>query len=121
MTAPNAELAYLVLDRIDANPSEWNQRDWAYKGTSCGTSYCFAGWAVVLAGRELVWMDSDGQSFADYAQDERKMLGKQWIGDAAREELGIEDSRELFHGDNTREDLGRLVAEIFGPRPDAAS
>jgi DNA-binding transcriptional ArsR family regulator len=27
----------------------------------------------------------------------------------------------LFNQNNTREDLGRLVAEIFGPRPDAAA
>jgi hypothetical protein len=120
MTAPNAELAWRVLDQIDAHPETWNQRDWASEG-SCGTAYCFAGWAALLAGHEIAWLSAevalDGTLIADYVVDASAPEGKQWVGDAAREALGIADSLSLFAGHNTREDLHRLVAEIFGPRP----
>jgi hypothetical protein len=117
VTTPNAELAYRVLDRIDAEPYRWIQGDWATE-TDCGTAYCFAGWAVVLAGREPVWDYGE----CSYVADDRGVdEGTQFIGDAAREALGVEDTGSLFDGFNTREDLGRIVAEIFGPRPDAAA
>lgn len=35
-TKPNAELAYAVLDQIDAHPETWDQGDW-----DCGTTACF--------------------------------------------------------------------------------
>lgn len=121
MTAPNAELAYRVLDHIDAHPEQWFQNDWAHKN-ECGTSYCFAGWAVLLAGRELIWDGlSETYDEAAWVVDQRKDDGKQWIGDAAREVLGIDDSYDLFRGLNSRKDLGRLVEEFFGPRPAATS
>lgn len=118
MSTPNAVLAYQVLDTIDANPDQWDQADWAAM-SKCGAAYCFAGWAVVLSGRKLVW-ESRSRTFAqaEFVLDDRYGVGQQWIGEAAREALGIDDSAALFSGGNTREDLGRLVAEIFGPRPD---
>jgi hypothetical protein len=36
-----------VLDKIQADPSCWNQSSW-----HCGTSHCFAGHAQILAGKE---------------------------------------------------------------------
>lgn len=48
---PNAELAYKTLDFIDANPGQWNQRDW---------NNCFGGLAVKLAGGEVVRLNSLG-------------------------------------------------------------
>jgi hypothetical protein len=118
---PNAALAYQVLDHLDAHPEQWNQRDWAIQ-RPCGTAFCFAGWAAVLSGREILWWNADRVVIhGDYVVDARDEEGRQWIGDAAREALGIDDSGNLFASSNTREDLGRLVAEIFGPRPDGAS
>lgn len=112
---PNAELAYRVLDQIDAHPKTWDQRTWARR-TNCGTAFCFAGWAVVLAGRQFVQ-----GSEPSYVVDRREPDGEQWVGDAAREALGIEDSVDLFRSYNGRERLGDLVAEIFGPRPGGAA
>lgn len=115
MTAPkpNAELAYRVLDQIDADPKSWNQGAW-----DCGTAACFAGWAVRLSGGKSVDQDND-----TYVVDAPAALGITGlpVDEAAVKLLGHScDNSEgdLFEASNTREDLGRLVAEIFGPRPE---
>ena len=46
-----------VYDNIKANPEKWDQSNYISKG-SCGTTYCVAGWALLLAGTEVV--DADG-------------------------------------------------------------
>jgi hypothetical protein len=121
VSAPNAELAYAVLDQIDAHPDQWEQGTWATR-SKCGTAFCFAGWAVVLSGRTLIW-DSRNRvhAEAEFVLDDRTEAGQQWLADAAREALGIDDSTFLFAGNTDREELGRLVAEIFGPRPGGQS
>jgi hypothetical protein len=111
---PNAALAYRVLDHIDAHPEEWDQTDW-----QCGTSACFAGWAIRFSGG-VMDNDIDGTVVAGPAE----LIGM--VADsAALKVLRITDRQAgwnagewLFSDSNTREDLGRLVAEIFGPRPD---
>lgn len=115
MTAPtpNAELAYRVLDHIDAHPETWQQSTW-----HCGSSFCFGGWAVALAGG--VVNDDD-----EVCSGPSGLIGLE-IEEAAWVALGIDEeqawiggtSRWLFGPDNTREELAVLVAEIFGPRPD---
>ena len=37
----------LVLDKIESDPSCWNQRVW-----HCRTQHCFAGWAQILSGNK---------------------------------------------------------------------
>jgi len=112
---PNAALAYQVLDHIDAHPESWDQRTWG-----CGTVACFAGWTVILSGGVI---DADGYDSsvvdgpAELVGDTveraaiRLLQGRVWI-DRPDGEVDW-----LFAADNNREDLGRLVAEIFGPRP----
>lgn len=122
-TQPNAELAYATLDQIDAHPELWSQ-DWWFTVTDCGTVGCFAGWACVLSGDKPTAGDrplcmvaiGDDVSFVQRPDGERL-----YASDRALDLLGIgrEVGRRLFDGRNTREDLGRLVAEIFGPRPAA--
>lgn len=128
MTAPtpNAELAYRVLDHIDAHPKNWDQHHW------CGTAKCFAGWAVELSGEtpdhnqeiggvhvsqraaELLGFESefDMGQFAEAKYEERG--GEFDVDGYATEDL------DLFSAVLTREDLDRVVAEIFGPRPHPA-
>jgi hypothetical protein len=110
MTAPtpNAELAYAVLDHIDAHPEQWRQGEWAA---------CFAGWAVRLSGVQL---DAGTDRVFDGPAE---LLGLE-IDEAADRLLGIttELLNEREHGDpydglHTRESLGSVVAEIFGTRP----
>jgi hypothetical protein len=122
MTTPNAELAYKVLDHIDADPEGFHQGVWIAKAT-CGTVACFAGWTCVLSGDE-----------PDFDEDDEFEASEVWTGpsglfarvpDRAARLLGIEPDGgpegvggyRIFSAKNTREDLGRLVAEIFGPRP----
>lgn len=50
---PNLELLYDTLDFIEENPDLHDQRYYGYRN-ACGSFACFAGWAVVLAGGEIV-------------------------------------------------------------------
>lgn len=124
MTTPNAELAYAVLDHIDANPRSWDQNTWW-----CGTAACFGGHAILLAGGEIQF--GKGGNLAVTGLPELAGLD---IDDAALKVLGLADGwvndpdddpdydgEWLFSCTNDREDLGRLVAALFGPRPDGAS
>jgi hypothetical protein len=118
VSEPNAALAYRVLDHIDAHPEQWQQGQWIGE-TECGTVACFAGWTVLLSGGHL--------DDHDLVSDVPEVTGLH-VSIAAFDLLGVDDEElahrgvgDLFNGGNTREDLGRLVAEIFGPRPGGES
>lgn len=134
---PNAELAYRVLDHIDADPASWDQATWI-KRTDCGTVACFAGWAVQLAGGE-VEVDRWGWSKVELDGEVYTLPGVHSFADIALWALNIEhyyvpgvacpdcgapgcededhEPPELFDVANTREELGEYVEAIFGPRP----
>lgn len=119
---PNAELAWRVIDHIDAHPELWQQGQWI-ANAECGTVACFAGWACLLSGEKpqaegdlLGIMLRSGLPIPDKAEE--LLQASRFVTSRVDGELEDED---LFHEYNTREDLGRLVAEIFGPRPDGAS
>lgn len=121
MTTPNAELAYKVLDHIDAHPELWQQ--YLYIGRAeCGTVACFAGWTVLLSGGKPRHWSGRSNAVTDEVifdgKEENVSYRAQLLLDADRRvREGEVDEEDLFDGQNTREDLGRLVAEIFGPRP----
>lgn len=131
MTGPNVDLAYAVLDHIDAHPEEWDQGVYIGKA-ECGTVACFAGRAILLSlsesalrftasGRRLRLglvdqectgvVDEDGDNTFPREMAERLLGISSWLDE------GTYWERDLFDHSNTREDLGRLVEEIFGPRP----
>lgn len=112
-TTPNAELAYRVLDHIDAHPEAWQQGLWV---TDCGTAYCFAGWALTMTGHTL-GPDGYGVRLDGQVVDGLK------VRRAATAELAITEfeAAELFASSNDREDLGTIVSGIFGPRPGGAA
>jgi hypothetical protein len=123
VTAPNAALAYAVLDQIDAHPETWNQGTW-----DCGTAACFAGWAVRLAGGEVDPLTvATGDPIVATGPEEIVGLAVDLAAERVlRSNCRIEaddacDDEDLFYASNTRADLGRLVAEIFGPRPEGGS
>lgn len=129
---PNAQLAYDVLDHIDADPESWNQGTWFTRppgATDCGTQACFAGWAAILSGHLPTKWDeacdcgdcsegvARGREGASFVKTEN---GPRYVREVARDLLGIEndDCYELFDGWNTRVQLGYEVERIFGPRPE---
>lgn len=123
---PNAALAYGVLDQIDANPESHNQ-GWWFIRQDCDTTGCFAGLTCTLSGDRPDFGDqyypfnSDGSERGwTYTSSVRTPGGGYSNAPShAQELLGIDDASadRLFNGGNTRADLGRLVEEIFGPRP----
>lgn len=122
MTAPNAALAYRVLDHIDAHPEQHDQSQWIATTADCGTIACFAGWTCLLSGDSPAW--SPYENVEDEADTgtvtvvEHGMPHDMTVSTRSTELLGIglHDAGRLFYA-NDREDLGRRVAEIFGPRP----
>ncbi|HZE33430.1 MAG TPA: hypothetical protein VE198_18555 [Actinoallomurus sp.] len=128
MTAPtpNAELAYRVLDAIDADPDSWDQGTWASR-VGCRTSACFAGWACLLSGDNPQFHIGEADTEHFMRGEERHyapVRAAQLLGvptEMVFDRTGSTDGPLLFNACNTREDLGRLVGEIFGPRPEAAS
>jgi hypothetical protein len=123
LVKPNAELAYRVLDQIDAHPEQWDQSRWWRPSPACGTGGCFAGWAVQLSGGH---MERDEFAYIVVKSGLGELDGR-YVPVAAAALLGLPmdeaeseaeaENLPLFHESNDREDLGRLVAEIFGPRP----
>ena len=122
-TTPNAELAYRALDAIDADPKAWDQGVWI-KRDECGTAACFAGWACLLSGDNPVFDEDDvttgrvvrGQDDYFIPRRAAQLLGVP-IDAVFSRWNAISGPPRLFDPRNTREDLGRMVAEIFGPRP----
>lgn len=120
MSTPNAELAYRVLDHIDAHPEQWRQS--VYIGPAeCGTAACFAGWACLLSGEEPNYRGIPNLPTAG-------LMSGNTVPERAEELLGAsrflydvthdhDDERDLFDEWNDRETLGEYVEEIFGPRP----
>ncbi len=94
---------------IKHDPESWDQSAWANR---CGTAFCFAGHAIILAGHRFVrssggrcleYVHADG--LPDVAMWKDDMHG--WLTDArdaAVHLLGIEDSyypEDLFDSGNT--------------------
>lgn len=123
-TKPNAALAYAVLDQIDAHPEQWNQGVWVGRA-ACGTVACLAGWACLLAGDRAAYLGDDEETDRVTIDGDTEQAYDKLIPARAAELLGIPfdpigySGHELFRVTHSREDLGRLVEEIFGPRPDS--
>lgn len=121
--APIGEDGYPVLqeDRLDAvvkhalTSDNWNQRAWMelHQGgdTSCGTSYCIAGFAAVeFAGLEPVPYN-DNCVTIDYVDVDGH---ERFIGEVAQKYFGLnfEERSELFHSANTADDVTTIVEKI---------
>lgn len=126
MTTPNAELAYKVLDHIDAHPIGWKQEVWIAKG-ECGTVACFAGWTCLLNGDSPGFPDPADQPLETENVHVPWQKHPEYIPERAAALLGIEYSsaddygHRLFDPEQTRHELADAVAEIFGPRPGGAA
>jgi hypothetical protein len=92
----NWPLIEKVLDHVTAHPDELDMGVWAQSNAQCGTTACFAGWAIILGtNAELVngnsYLNPDG---ADYCRLDGEILE---IDEVAAELLGLDgDQDDLF-------------------------
>lgn len=126
-----------TLDHIRMNREEHDQCFWATKSEGCGTTMCFAGTTVALAGYELDWCERAGRvghagrskvvgSFAEHCiVPEGHYCGSlakprvEWV---AAYELGLTDvqAEDLFYGAKTFDDVERTVKDIINAEQAAA-
>jgi hypothetical protein len=50
-TTANEPLFREIISTIEVDPDSWSQDDYI-KESGCGTTYCIAGWALVLSGQK---------------------------------------------------------------------
>lgn len=119
---PNVDLLTRTLAHIEAHPEQWDQTMWATRG-SCGTSYCFAGWAVALSGGKPNFADDFAADVREGVDDSYHVLAgsipgitETYYGAVARQLLGLEpyQSNELFDDCNSLDDLRRIVGKLTG-------
>jgi len=116
-----AALAYATLDHIEAHPRSWHQGEWR-----CRSGMCFAGHAAVLAGgrwadvlgtvHDTMMLAEDGDLAGVRRVDGTPVVA---VGRRAARLLGIdgETAGDIFHADNTFDDLREKVERYLGPRP----
>ena len=91
----NTEMFQQVFDAIAAEPERHRQVYWATRTPSCGTAFCFAGWAVHLNGDTIKWetrMGSDGGMIEEASKcvtTDGRVMG---ISERANEVLGIDSA-----------------------------
>ncbi|MFE0101205.1 hypothetical protein [Streptomyces sp. NPDC059009] len=89
--ARNTELLVKIRDMIREHPEQHDQDHWA-KRTSCGTTYCIAGWAAVLTGAQLDWIPVHGGWSANTIDNE-----DEYIEICAQRVMGLSDEEtDLF-------------------------
>jgi hypothetical protein len=143
---PNTELFIDVLAHIELDPSSWEQDVWNIatttekpdSDTACGTSHCFAGWAVALSDDWKIQWDqswvpgrkwsgqnargSDGRrcSILDAANT---ALGIHiWDGDAGVDDLRVyAPNIRVYAPNNSLDDLYRYTAELVELTPEVLS
>ena len=105
MTVFNADFADSVIGAIEAHPEQHNQSMWAQQN-ECGTTMCFAGWAVTLAGAKLEFFDiaPDIKRAYDCVLPDGQVRN---ISDYAAKLLGINETQReaLFHNMNNNLDV----------------
>lgn len=93
----SAAIKFTKDGKIGWDGEAWDQTNWAQESeVGCGTAFCFAGWALQLAGED---------PFDEYPS---------W---RARVALGIRDASagsKLFDGSNSKTDLRRICEELAG-------
>lgn len=124
MTSPanlskrNVELLQATMRYVEEHPAEHNQEHWR---TECGTAFCYAGHAALLAGAtrptfgtgwDLHWaVNVVTLESADQTADEMRVSGSLHIDEFAASQLGItmHEADALFDGYRTVAGLHALV------------
>lgn len=112
----NVPLMRKVLEHITEHPEEHDQQSWAEK-TACGTTYCMAGHAVLMAGHEIAWSAIAGVYLEEDGADrvtepiETSESFTQYIPHVAAHELGIDHMQAsmLFYDSTYLEELWEVA------------
>ena len=101
MTERNIELLEKTMQHLKDNPNSHEQTEWW-----CGTTGCFFGWGLALAGLQL---DED-----DWTVISGGYFGME-LPDAAAEVLGLDkrEARILSGGSNTIPELELMVKDLI--------
>ena len=145
MATPNKALLRQTLDYIRAHETDWIQNHWIMpaedrEDPSCGTAYCFAGWAVALSGYKVerngcVGIDQLPPGVGHRLDTEDNVFQSGYVGglaaecgDVAAALLDIDGfgrmphhKCHLFCGHNGMADLERIVAELCGETAEAVT
>lgn len=105
----NVEKLEAVLDYIRTHPEEHDQTTWAERGGACGTTLCFAGTAVALAGYQMVWELDDTAYICSNGSE------LDAVATIAMRELGLTEDQtdSLFIRSVTFDDVERTVKDII--------
>lgn len=143
MSTPNVALLRQTLEHVKTNEGDWIQNQWITpaderEDPSCGTAYCFAGWAVALSGYKIertgnVRTNQLPPEMVDHLDAEDRVFPSGYAGGPVAEcgsvaavLLGIRhfDGRggcHLFCGHNDLDDLERMVAELCAEPAEAVT
>lgn len=117
---PNAHMIK-TLKVIKSREHEFNMGNWGTKN-ACGTSMCFAGWAVTLAGDLPLWQQRDTYDpiLKDYVPSGEfefcRVIPKDKIPEGAKTRDDIDDDYEYDYGVSV-EDRGAEVLGLTGTHP----
>jgi hypothetical protein len=115
----NVELLQATMNFIEKHPEKHEQSHWV---TECGTAFCYAGHASLLAGAtppsanvleyNFFWTINP-ETFQSQRESTMQQLesGNLAVDEFAARQLGITmaESEVMFSGDRTREELRMLV------------
>lgn len=125
----NTDLALDVWEQIKATPDKWNQNSWR-RFDDCGTTMCFAGWAVQLSGMEFL---SANNTYADLVIDpENGRRLSEWeasgyggvpvstVSVVAQNLLDLTDGQRavLFGAENDLEEIRKVLIRFLDEDPD---
>lgn len=125
----NVEALIATYDHIRRHPEEWIQTTW-----KCGTTYCYAGTVAawfygvrVNEGTDTASLDTDAvlidlsmyeipEEFDSWGEEEHQRGEKVHVFDFAGSILGLTraEAADLFHANNTLDDIKRFIEEITG-------
>lgn len=105
---PNVPLLKKTLQHIEKHPEVWEQR--AFR---CGTQFCFAGHAALLAGSKLVHPADEYDIYVK--ADRARRWPKESLRTRALRVLRLDDDQgdRLFYDLNSMERLRRIVGKLI--------
>lgn len=106
----NAARLEQVIGVIEADLSKWDQSMWAQRNP-CGTSYCLAGHAAVLAGKQPLFVNK----YDSEPNDEQiafQTIDGEYIQDVAMEWLDLDEDEANYLFSAFTDDFDKLKIKV---------